>query len=237
MTFYEGISMKLVIFDLDQTLVDLINIHDKVTQTLFKGQFGVDARLTDIDFTGKSLLDNFKELARLKKIERKNFDAKSSGLLGKYEDIFEKAIPADGSRYVLPGARELLSGLKRANQFIVLYTGGSRRIGEAVLRITGLKEYFELRFYGTEVKERLEMVQMAIRQAERISGRKFKGKDVVIIGDSIRDVDCAGAIDGYAIAVATGFHSLEQLKERGADLVVDSLRDWEKLVSIITSRK
>lgn len=38
--------MKLVIFDLDQTLVDFISIHDEVTQKLFRRYFSVDARLT-----------------------------------------------------------------------------------------------------------------------------------------------------------------------------------------------
>ncbi len=38
--------MKLVIFDLDQTLVDFISMHDEVTQKLFRKFFDVDARFT-----------------------------------------------------------------------------------------------------------------------------------------------------------------------------------------------
>ena len=60
--------MKLVISDLDQTLVDMLRIHDEVTKRLFRKVFGVEAALSDIDFTGKSLTQNFKELAALKAI-------------------------------------------------------------------------------------------------------------------------------------------------------------------------
>jgi beta-phosphoglucomutase-like phosphatase (HAD superfamily) len=56
-------KVKLIVFDLDQTLVDFISVHDEVTQKLFRDFFGVDARLTEIDFAGKSLTENFRELA------------------------------------------------------------------------------------------------------------------------------------------------------------------------------
>jgi beta-phosphoglucomutase-like phosphatase (HAD superfamily) len=60
--------MKLVIFDLDQTLVDFLSVHNEVTRRLFKRFFNVAIRLTEIDFTGKSLTENFSELVRLKNI-------------------------------------------------------------------------------------------------------------------------------------------------------------------------
>ena len=49
-------QIKLVISDLDQTLVDFISIHDEVTQKLFRRYFSVDARLTDIDFKSRARL-------------------------------------------------------------------------------------------------------------------------------------------------------------------------------------
>ena len=51
--------MKLIIFDLDQTLVDFIAIHDEAVYRLFKTLFTVEARLTEIDFAGRSLTETF----------------------------------------------------------------------------------------------------------------------------------------------------------------------------------
>lgn len=227
--------MKLVIFDLDQTLVDLIDIHNEVTRKLFRRVFGVDARLTEIDFAGKSLLDNFKELAAFKRIPETEFNSKNQDLLGAYEDLFEESLPEEGSKYVLPGARELLSELTRTNHIIILYTGGSRRIGESVLRITGLGQYFRLTFYGTEVKARVDMVRKAIEQAEKLNNRRFQGRDVVIVGDSIRDIECGKEFNALTISVATGFHSHAQLREKGADFIFYNLNEWRKIVDIINN--
>jgi phosphoglycolate phosphatase-like HAD superfamily hydrolase len=56
--------MKLVILDLDQTLVDFIAIHDETALELFRHFFGVDAKFTDVDYVGRSFADNFAEMAR-----------------------------------------------------------------------------------------------------------------------------------------------------------------------------
>jgi phosphoglycolate phosphatase len=224
---------KLVISDLDQTLVDLITIHNEVTRTLFRREFGVDARLTDIDFAGKGLPDNFLELAIQKGISESQFKSKKLELLAKYEELFESMIPVEGEKFVLPGAKDLLSELKLDGHFIVLYTGGSRRIGETVLRITGLDQYFRLCFYATESKNRAEMVQKAIVQAGELAKRVYQGHEVVIIGDSLRDVECGKLFNALTISVTTGFHSRAQLEEKGADFVFASLRDWPAIISVI----
>jgi beta-phosphoglucomutase-like phosphatase (HAD superfamily) len=80
--------MKLVIFDLDQTLVDFISVHDEVTRKLFKRFFDVDARLIEIDFAGKSLSESFYELAKLKNVPEDVFRKKSHQLLESYETAF-----------------------------------------------------------------------------------------------------------------------------------------------------
>lgn len=56
--------MKLIIFDLDQTLVDATAVHDETIRKLFKEQFNVDASLYEIDFAGKDLRRNLWDLAR-----------------------------------------------------------------------------------------------------------------------------------------------------------------------------
>ncbi len=85
--------MKLITFDLDQTLVDFLSVHDEVTRRLFKKFFNVDARLTEIDFTGKSLTENFSELARLKDIPGDILQKKSNQLLESYEPTLGESLP------------------------------------------------------------------------------------------------------------------------------------------------
>jgi phosphoglycolate phosphatase len=225
--------MKLVIFDLDQTLVDLLFVHDEAARRLFKKFFGVDARLTEIDFSGKSLIENFNELARLKDIPGDAIEGKRNQLLESYEAAFGESLPREAERYILPGVKELLSGLSKTENFVVLYTGDSPGIVRLVLRATGLGSFFKVCFCGTEVEKRTDMVALAIDSAEQSSGQEFRNKNIVIIGDSVRDVECGRAFGALVIAVATGSHSQEELLGERPDYVLNNLKDYRKVLEII----
>jgi len=224
--------MKLIIFDLDQTLVDFIAVHDKAVRRLFKEVFGVEARLTEIDFAGRSLTESFIELSRLKGVPPELVRGKGREILERYERIFARSLPRDASGYVLPGARKLLEGLSRTDNLVVLYTGDSPGIVKIVLESTGLGRYFAFFLSGTEVETRADMVRQAVAEAGKMTGRKFRGKDIVIIGDSVRDVDCGKEFNALTIAVATGFHSKEELRKRAPDYLFNDLTDKRIMPSI-----
>jgi phosphoglycolate phosphatase len=225
--------MKIIIFDLDQTLVDFISVHNEVTQKLFKKFFNIDAELIEIDFAGKSLNDNFRELARLKNIPEDMFREKSQQLLASYETTFSKSLPTDASKYILPGARELLSELSKTDHIVALYTGDSPRIVHSVFRVTNLGKYFKLCQYGTDVETRADMVRLAVEKAARLTGREFRGQDIVIIGDSTRDIECGKLFSALTIAVATGFHSRVQLSATEPDYLFENLKDYRKVLRAI----
>jgi phosphoglycolate phosphatase-like HAD superfamily hydrolase len=225
--------MKLIIFDLDQTLVDFIPVHDEVTRRVFKRFFNVDVRLTEIDFTGKSLTENFSELARLKDIPEDVFRKKSNQLLESYETTFGESLPRDAAKYILLGVRELLSELSKTDHIVALYTGGSPKIVKQVFRATDLGRYFKFCFYGTETETRSDMVKLAINEAEKLTGQKFRDKSIVIIGDSVRDIECGKLFNALTIAVATGFHSAEDLLKAEPDYVFDNLKDYRKALRVI----
>ena len=225
--------MKLVIFDLDQTLVDFIAVHDEAVRRLFKKFFNVDARLTEIDFAGKSLIENFNELARVKDIREDAFQRRRNQLLESYETTFGESLPRDGAKYILPGVKELLSELSKTDHIVALYTGGSSQIVNQVFRVTGLGRYFKFCFYGTEVETRTDMVRLAINKAEKATGREFRDKNIVIIGDSVRDIECGKVFGALTIAVATGFHSQAELLKAGPDYLFDNLKDYRKVLNAI----
>ncbi|MDP2730955.1 MAG: HAD family hydrolase [Dehalococcoidales bacterium] len=225
--------MKLIIFDLDQTLVDFISVHDEVTRRLFKEFFDIEPRLTEIDFAGKSLNDNLRGLARLRDVPEDVFQRKSQQLLESYETIFSKSLPPDAAKHILPGARELLNELSKTDHIIALYTGDSPGIVSSVFRATGLGKYFKFCLYGTQVEARADMVRLAIKRAREITGRDFKNKEIVIIGDSVRDIECGRLFNALTIAVATGFHSRVQLLAAGPDYLFEDLKDNKEILAAI----
>lgn len=225
--------MKLVIFDLDQTLVELLPIHNAAMEQVFQEFFGVKARFTEIDYAGRSLLENLMELARLKRVSEAIVREKARKLLERYDERFVENVPQDASRYVLPGVKELLEGLSRRGHMIVLYTGDSARVASKALAATSLAKYFRFCLYGTEVQARADMIGIAIERAGRLAGKPFRGKDVIVIGDSVRDVDAGKQFQTLTIAIATGTHSPEELSQRQPDYLFKDLSDYRRVLDII----
>ncbi|MBI2858135.1 MAG: HAD family hydrolase [Chloroflexi bacterium] len=225
--------MKLIVFDLDQTLVDVIEFHDRAVATLFKRRYGVDARLVEIDFAGKSLVQNFVELGRLKGIPEEALKKDSSSLLNEYDANFVQLIPPDGSVFILPGVTKLLKEMSTRGHLCALYTGDSRAVAEAIFKATGLAEYFKVAVYGTESKSRVEMLRSAIYKAEQLSGRRFLGKDVVVVGDSVRDIETGKEVGALTIAVATGFHTTDMLRSKSPDHLFGNLNDTNAVLQAI----
>jgi phosphoglycolate phosphatase len=225
--------MKLVIFDLDQTLVDFMAIHDLATGDVFRHFFNVKARLTEVDFAGRSLIENFVTLVRLKNIPENQVRERSHELLQYYEESFVKNFPASPKSYILPGVKSLLKCLSQTDNIIVLYTGDSPGIVRKVLTSTGLDRYFRFCFYGTEIKNRADMVRLAIKEVEKMTGKKFRNKEIVVIGDSVRDIECGKQFNGLTVVVATGFHTKEVLSKLKPDYVFDSLKDYKKVLKAI----
>lgn len=225
--------MKLIIFDLDQTLVDSIEFHDRATVKIFRQFFGIEAHLTEVDLAGKSLTYNFSQLARLKGIHENIIQEKLLELLLNYDRAFTELLPPNATEYVLPGAKSLLEKLTGTDNLIMLYTGDSPAVTNALLKVTKLDKYFKYSFYGTEVTHRSDMVWQAIAKAAELANKRFHDKDIVIIGDSLRDIECGKEFNALVIAVATGFHSAAQLKELKPDYLFKSLRDSRKILKAI----
>ncbi len=225
--------MKMVIFDLDQTLVDFGQLHIEVTHRLLNKYFGIDAWLTEIDYAGTSQRSGMWRLAQMKGVSEAAFESKIDLILQQFGPEFAASMPADATKSILPGAMELLETLSRTDNVLVLYTGDAPSTVEAILRATGLGRYFAYRFSGTEFPKREDMVALAIQEAEGSTGRQFKGKDIVIIGDSVRDVECGRKFDALVICVTTGYHTATDLAKAGADLVVSSLSERRKILDAI----
>ncbi len=225
--------MKLVIFDLDQTLVDLFPLHEEAYRRLFLEVFHREASLLDTDFAGRSLTVNFAAIARVRNISEDDYQAHRDELLPVFDRIFRDILPADARAGVLPGAVELLQALNRRGDIVVLYTGNSAAVGQAILKATALEGYFRFCLFGTAVKERSEMIALAIEKAAALTGREFKGKDVVVVGDSYRDILAGQPFGALTIGLTTGYYSEKELSKYEPDFIFDGLKDTGALLNAI----
>src|SRR5207244_12540507 len=96
------------------------------------------------------------------------------------------------------------------------------------LRHFGLSDYFRFGGFGDIHTDRDDVARAALAAIQTHVG-PVRGTDIWVIGDTPLDVQCARAIGAKAVAVATGWDSLEILRATNADLVLESLADFTRL--------
>ena len=103
-----------------------------------------------------------------------------------------------------------------------LLTGNLEPLGYGKIARIGLGPA-ELPFgaFGSDAADRNALPAIAAQRASAALGREVTGADLVIIGDTPRDIACARAAGATAVAVATGRHGADELAE--ADVVLETL--------------
>jgi phosphoglycolate phosphatase-like HAD superfamily hydrolase len=75
---------------------------------------------------------------------------------------------------------------------------------------------------------------VALKRFEAQVGKRIPADEVIIIGDTVKDVACAQAFGARCLAVATGVHGRTGLVESGAWVMLDDLRDTARVMSLLT---
>ena len=219
---------KLVLFDIDNTLLVGNRAHWTAYQNAFKKVFDVILPEDFPPWSGYTELKIIYSLMDMYHIERD--EEKANEIVGVMIDEFLKQ-DQTGTR-ILPGVERLLYELKDDEDMIIgLVTGNIEDIAYSKLKHLKIDEYFVLGGFGEISEIRSDLVHDAIRKAEGRFG-KIDKKDVFIIGDTIHDIRAAKEAGVKVIAVATGHQNLSELKGYDPDFLFESLDD-EKVLEVI----
>lgn len=136
--------------------------------------------------------------------------------------------------HVIAGARKTLEALGAKGDYLLgLLTGNHESIGWHKLRKADLDAYFSLGSFGNESGERNDLVAIACARAKNLYGWEFAGSDVVVIGDTPRDIECGRSNGALTVAVTTGNFSAERLRAENPDLLLGSLAETEPLLEFL----
>ena len=137
---------------------------------------------------------------------------------------------------LLPGVTELLPLLAESDAFhLGLLTGNLRCGAEHKLRRFGIWEYFADGAFGDDAEDRNLLGPVARSRMERLHGVSYAPEDIVVIGDTPKDIACAHAIGARSIAVATGSFERHELEAHSPWIVLDSL-EGDALLSAVQDR-
>lgn len=222
---------RLVLWDIDQTLIDLRGSGRAwyaqaftevlgVTMSGMPGFFGRTERAITSEMLAAHGIEPDEEMLR-------KFWA---GLV----NCSEQALPTLAEIGIaLPGAAEALSAVADHDGVVQsLVTGNLREIAWHKLSAFDLHEHvdFELGGYGDLSAHRPDLVGCAVGLAAARHGR---AESVIVIGDTPHDVTAALAHDAIAVAVATGRFDAQTLREAGAHFVLPDLSDTATVVAAV----
>ena len=151
----------------------------------------------------------------------------------------EMEILNKGPRYgIMPGILALLDALAdREDAYLALLTGNYEAGARLKLEHFDLWRYFPCGAFGDGAADRNGLVPKALARVAACGGPVFGPSDAIVIGDTPLDVACAKAGGARSIAVATGNHSVDELRGTGADVVFEDLSDTQAVLAEIWRKR
>jgi phosphoglycolate phosphatase-like HAD superfamily hydrolase len=219
---------KLVLFDLDQTLIDLFPLYERAFHETFVKVYGFEGHLSDVDFAGNTVSAILLGVCAKRGVPKRAAMRKMPQALRVLQSFFLKDLANVKRVRALAGVRRLLSFLKSKNAVLGVATGAPRKAAVVVLERAGLAGFFSVLATGEAGGSKESCIRRAKLDAQRKLGRKFPWYDVVVVGDSPREAHAARALGARGVAVATGFHSIAELEKAKPAFVFGDFSDWKK---------
>jgi phosphoglycolate phosphatase-like HAD superfamily hydrolase len=215
-------GLRLVLFDIDGTLVRTGGAGVKAFARAFESEFGQDGGTELLKFGGRTDRSLVRELFSHRQIEpsARNFERFFEAYL-----VWLQKLILECSGGACPGVAEFQRALETLPDppLTGLLTGNIRRGAQIKLERYQLWEKFPFGGFGDDHEERDQIAAMAHQRASQRLGRPLPGGDVLVIGDTPLDIRCARFIGAKVLAVATGNFSAAQLQEHQPDWAVEDL--------------
>ncbi len=227
-------TRRLLLFDIDGTLVLTGGAGKRSMDRAFEEVFGVPEAFAEVSMAGRT--DRWLVETAL---ERHGVTATSERLAAfraRYLALLDAAIgePGCGRRGVMPGVREALARLRtRDDAHLALLTGNYAEGARIKLEHFGLWDHFAWGAFGDDHAERDALARAAVAEASARGIALADPAHAIVIGDTPFDIACARAAGARVVAVATGHHGLDELRAHQPDLALGDLRDLDALVAFI----
>ena len=210
---------QTILFDLDGTLIDpAVGITNSVAHALMK--FGIENmdRTTLYPFIGPPLVDSFSKYYRLSQEDSKR-------AVDCYREYF--SVRGIYECNVYPGIETLLRSIKHSGKKVLLATTKPERYAKQILDNLHLSPFFDCvagsNMDGTR-SQKGEIIPYALARLGKMEG------NTVMVGDREHDILGAKQTGINSIGVLYGYGSEEELIGAGADHLVSSVLELQRIL-------
>jgi phosphoglycolate phosphatase len=228
---------RLVLWDIDGTLLSAGRVARDAILLSLKSSYGWNYTPDHedrgkFDFSGKTDPQIVRELV-MEDVGRERFERDLPRALDLYLEELARQLKPD-TVVPKPGVTILLERLAADPRVTLgLLTGNLERGARLKLAPPGFNRYFGFGAFGSDSADRYQLPPVAVERALAQTGRRFAGKSVVVVGDSIHDVACGRSIGVRAVAVATGITSTARLAAERPDALFEDFTDTDRALAAI----
>ncbi|MGA9875930.1 MAG: HAD family hydrolase [Solirubrobacteraceae bacterium] len=218
------IQAKLVLFDIDGTLIDTGGAGARSWAWAFEQVF--DRQIDIAEHSTAGMTDPAIGRATFRQVMKCDPTGEElTRLMASYQSVLPDFVASSEDYRVLDGVTELLERLSSAGVRLGLTTGGLEAVAHAKLGRARLNHFFLVGGYGSDSEDRVELTRAAVQRGERLLGGTLDLREVFVVGDTPLDIAAAEGVGAVSVGVASGRYNVEELQAANPDHVVASLAD------------
>ncbi len=227
----------LILFDIDGTL--LLTQKAGMQAMLDGGRelYGEHFSIDGIEFSGRLDPLIWHDLAAKNGVTK--HDDEHERFRATYGRHLRRRFDENPTAMLLPGVKAIVDSLcVMPGVALGLLTGNYPETGRLKIERAGLMpDVFRVAAWGIDGKTRRDLPPVAMRRHFELTRTRIEPSDVVILGDTPHDIDCARHNGCRSIGVATGYFDAATLREAGADLAVDTLEEADDVLAWMLRRE
>ncbi len=229
--FPRAVQLKrLVLFDIDGTLLHSDGAGREAIRQALLAVYGTAGPIATFSFAGNTDYQNFAGLLKGAGLSQEEIEARLPEAMALYPQRLRRII-GDFRVRTCPGVVPLLERLTAHPELeVALLTGNLEEAAWIKLRAAGLDRFFTWGAFGSDARERTDLPPVAVERAYQRTGRRFAGKEIVIVGDTPADIACGQPLGVRTVAVATGPYSCEALRAWRPDFLFEDLTDADAVL-------
>lgn len=226
-------GMKLLLFDIDGTILATNGAGTRAVQRAFEMVHGVEVAIEAIDFAGKTDPLILKEIY-INELGRGHSQEEASEIYKYYVTYLKEEITT-AEVEVMPGVRNLLNILSKKDDLALgVATGNIEEGAHIKLSKVSLAAHFSFGGYGSDSEIREFLIRRAMERARVHVNNGGGFEETYVIGDTPFDIIHGRAAGARTVAVATGRYTTTELSEHKPDYLYENLTDIDSVLSIFS---
>ncbi len=217
--------IKIVLFDIDGTLISTGRAGTRAMNIAFRELFGPDNGFEGVPMAGRTdpmIIRDGLEAHGISAV-----DGTYTRYINTYLEHLKREMVSSPGKKVMPGILEILESLNTRSRGPVLglLTGNIEAGARIKLQNMGLWHYFSVGAFGSDHDDRDRLLDVALGRCRDRLGLSFRPEETMVVGDTPKDIACSKPFGATAVAVATGPYSTEELAAHNPDHLFHDLSD------------